>query len=294
MTHLQMLAASARPISEVLIDTLRRQTNPLARLRSSSAKENAKDDSQPNLPLDDDADEPDHEDDTNPLRPDEVASAVLLGRIFDTRRDVLASLQNADSITVLEIPGEECVDVIDRILRRCVLGADANVLDGVSLDLSNNRAVAAGTVAIFGRRNEYKTKRSAAAAAEPTSAEFASAVQRGCAIIGIAAEPERLLPRDLVRLADHRIVVPPLDAAAVASVIAAITGKPPGSINEELGKRTTFEHLMVAVRADLGPTAVSSGCGGCATSRMPTRRRFCPAFMASGKRRIGASHLFTT
>ena len=81
---------------------------------------------------------------------------------------------------------------------------------------------------------------------------FGAAVQRRAAIIGIAADPDRALPSDLVRLADHRIELPPLDADAIAAVIAAITGRKPATVDEELARAATLGALVAGVRADLG------------------------------------------
>ena len=253
MTHLHMLASSARPLAEVLVDALRRHTNPIAQLRHTIGEnddDNTGDD-QLGLRLDDEADDAHQNDAIDMLRPDEVAVAVLLGLAFDGRRDVLARLQDSDTITVIEVPGLEYVNVINHILRRHILGPTANILDGDSLEVSSTRVAAAGTVAVFVRRDDPKSKGSSGATASGT-AEFAAAVQRRCAVVAIAAEPERQLPGDLVRLADHRIVVPPLNAKAVAAVIAAITGRYPDPIDEEISKRATLKSLMVAVRADLG------------------------------------------
>jgi hypothetical protein len=79
------------------------------------------------------------------------------------------------------------------------------------------------------------------------NADFAIAVQRCCAVIGIAADPDRQLPRDLMRLAEHRIIVPPLDAPAVATVIEAVTGRHPGALDGKLVRHVTLETLTIAV-----------------------------------------------
>ena len=250
MTHAQMLAASPRALTEVLIDRLRRQTDPLAQLRSSNA-ERGNENAQFDLRLDDPADDTHADPAPNALRPDEVAAAVLLGITFEKQRDILARLQDADAVTIIEVPGEEYIAVIDRILRRHVLGPAANVVDGDSLGSSAHPA-ATGTVAVFVRRDDPKRKGSAPVAAQPTLAEFATAVRRNCAIIAITTEPDRLLPREIVRLADTTIVIPRLDGEAIAQVIAAVTGRHPGALDERLAASVTFDALNLAVRGDLG------------------------------------------
>jgi DNA polymerase III delta prime subunit len=101
---------------------------------------------------------------------------------------------------------------------------------------------------IFKRKDEGKAKKSTT----PDNGDFAAAVQWRCAILGIAADPDRLLPPDLVRLADYRIVVPPFDGSAVAAVIEAMTGRHPGPVDNDLARRVTLEALTIAVRSDLG------------------------------------------
>src|SRR6202035_4441962 len=83
------------------------------------------------------------------------------------------------------------------------------------------------------------------------SAEFAAAVQRRCSIIGIAVDA-RQLPRELVSLAERRIIVRTLNTLAIAAAIEAATGKHPGAINKKLARRVTLETLSIAVRGDLG------------------------------------------
>ena len=167
-------------------------------------------------------------------------------RAFEQNRDALARLQNPDTVTIIEVPAVEFVDPIARLLRNHVLGPGAPVLDGNGLSKEATIA-AAGTVVLFKRKDEDKSKKSAT-----DDAEFAAAVQRRCAVIGIAADADRLLPRGLVRLAEHRIVVPALDASAVAAVIEAVTGRRPGAVDDELARRATLEALAIAVRGDLG------------------------------------------
>src|SRR3546814_1316479 len=54
----------------------------------------------------------------------------------------------------------------------------------------------------------------------------ADALASGNAVIGIAPVPERSLPADLLRSADHRLVVRPIDPGLLVRLIRAITGDP--------------------------------------------------------------------
>ena len=244
MNRLVMLATAARPLSEALIDILRTNLKPRPALPAGGDERDRLE--QFDLPLAPDGDTNDAVQAMRPLPPDDAAAAIQLGRAFEQNRDVLARLQDADMVTIIEVPGVEFVDPIGRLLRNHVLGLGAPILDGNGLSKEATIA-AAGTVVLFKRKDEDKSKKSLT-----DDAEFATAVQRRCAVIGIAVDADHLLPRGLVRLAEHRIVVPALDATAVAAVIEAVTGRRPDTVDDELARRATLETLAIAVRADLG------------------------------------------
>jgi hypothetical protein len=247
MTRVQMLASSPRPLVEVLVDALRASGNPLLRTRTPSS-DDIGDQHQYPLRLEDNEEEAGDSSSARVVRPDEVAVAILLGQALDRARDVLAKLQDRDTVAIIEAPGEEYVDLVERIFKWYVIGTDAPVLDGDALSLQGHEIAVPRTVAIFSRRGDEKSKK----AAKDGNAEVAAAVQRRCAIVGIAAEPDRLLPSHLVRMAEHRIVIGRLDGPAITAVIEAVTGRHPGAIDDKLARSTTLEVLNLTVRADLG------------------------------------------
>jgi cell division protease FtsH len=247
MTRVQMLASSPRPLTDVLVDALRAGGNSLLGLRTRSP-DDVCDQHQYSLRLEDKEDEGGDSSSARTLRPDEVAVAILLGQALDRSRDALAKLQDRDTVAIIEVPGEEYVDFVERLFKKYVIGSDAPAPDGDGLSLKDNAVAVPGTVAIFVRRGEDKSRK----AAKDGNAEFAAAVQRRCAIIGISAEPDRLLPPHLVHMADHRIILGRLDGPAIAGVIEAITGRHPGAVDDDLAKSATLEALNIAVRADLG------------------------------------------
>jgi ATP-dependent Zn protease len=244
MTHVKFLAASPRALVEVLVDELRRR-NKQSRGGLAASAGADRHDRQLSMSLDE-VESNDAVEAIPMLRPDDVAAAVLLGTAFEKHRAGLARLQDMDAITVIEVATAELVNPIARLLRTCVLGSTATVRDGDGLGKEITPA-GEGTVAIFKRGDDDKLTRTS-----EDNADFAIAVQRCCAVIGIAADPDHQLPRDLVRLAEHRIVVPPLDAPAIATVIEAVTGRHPGALDDEFVRHVTLETLTIAVRADLG------------------------------------------
>jgi hypothetical protein len=56
------------------------------------------------------------------LHPDEAAAAILLGKAFETSREVLAILRQPDTLAIIEVPHSDFVDPINKVLRKHVLG----------------------------------------------------------------------------------------------------------------------------------------------------------------------------
>ncbi len=244
MTRVQMLAASGRPLAEVLIDALRAKDRSARRSGTGAGDQDDRD----QLPLQFGVEQPDEGFVPQPLRPHEAAAAILLGRAFDNNRNALAKLSDADTIAIIEVPAPDYVDIVARLIEDEVFGDDASVLQD-NTQAKDGTLAPRRTVVMFPRSGEVDGKVKKATNA---NGEFATAVQSRCAILGIAAEPDRLLPRDLVRLAEYRIVLPPLDGSAVGAVIEAVTGRHPGAVDEALAGRATLESLTIAIRADLG------------------------------------------
>jgi DNA polymerase III delta prime subunit len=238
-----MLAASARPLAEALIEALR-SGRSYSRLRATLPDEEEYGPDQFSLQLDDDDGEKHANESIRFLHPDEAAAAVLLGQAFEHSRDALARLKDPDSVVVIEVPHTDLVEPVASLLHKHLLGHETPVIDGDGLDEQTTPAPA-GTVIIF-ERTEQPSSRKALAGATG----FAAAAQLRCALIGITADTSQL-PRELVSLAEHRILVPPLGRAAIAAVIEAVTGKH-SAIDEDLARRVTLKMLSIAVRADLG------------------------------------------
>jgi cell division protease FtsH len=239
-----MLAASARPLADVLIAALRSSSN-MSRAQAVFTDEDSSGPHQFSLQLEDDILAKQASDAIQVLHPDDAAIAALVGRAFERSREILAGLRDPDMVLVIEVPHPDFVEPVARLLRKHVLGPETPVLDGDGLD-KQRTAARGGTVIIFKRAEVPKPRKALAGAG------FATAVQLRCAIVGIAADTSQL-PPELVSLAEHRIVIQPLDGAAIIAVIEAVTGKLPSALEEHLARRVTLELLCIAVRADLGP-----------------------------------------
>ena len=77
----------------------------------------------------------------------------------------------------------------------------------------------------------------------------AHAAWHGSPVVGLATSPDTQLPRDLIRVADCRLTVGPLDSAILSAVIREVTGRAPkGRVPDGLGSRLTPALLRLARR----------------------------------------------
>jgi cell division protease FtsH len=236
--NLRVLAASEMPLHEVFIDFARGGAGFSRLSRSISDDEN---------------DEPASEDDGDLLPvakpvpvcpPDVAAVAVLLGRAFETSRDVLARMLDPDAVIIIQVPHFDFVAPVRRFLR-LLLASNAPLIDGNDLDDRNHMTRAGGSAVVFTEPAKSKSS------SEEDYEAVAIAMRLRCATIGIGT-PFGKLPKTLVRLAEHRVVVPPIDAAVVADVMEAVIGTRPTAVDASMATRATINDLAIAVRNDIG------------------------------------------
>jgi hypothetical protein len=152
MTRLRNLAASSRPLADVLIDALRADSK-LSRLRAPFPDKDDQARQQFSLPLEEETDDRHTDEPIRVLHPDDVATALVLGRAFERSRDALARLADPDMVAVIEVAHLDFVEPLVRLLRKHVLGPEISVRDGDSLD-KQPTAASPGTVIIFERTDE--------------------------------------------------------------------------------------------------------------------------------------------
>ena len=236
--NLRALATSTRPLHEAFLDRARGGTG-FSRL--------------PRLTLDKEVDELVSDDSGNPpppvrsapgCAPEVAAIAILLGRAFEPSRDVLARLVDPDAVIVIQVPHPDLVGPVRRFLR-LLLASDAPLIDGDDLDDGSHVTRTGGSVVVFTGRPKSKSSLKGEDEAVAIAMRFRSA------IIGIAT-PLGRLPKTLVRLAEHRVIVPPIDATVVADVIEAVTTARPAAVDASMAVRATINDLGIAVRDDIG------------------------------------------
>ena len=180
--------------------------------------------------------------------PSLYAAALLLGRTLEADRAALAKLQDADTVALVEVSSPHLVGPVSALLRKHVFGSE-NVISPVTLRTGGNRVADYGAVAIFADRDDGRPPKPEA------KDELVSAVRARCAIVGVSADPESLLPPSLVRIASARLVLPPLDGDGIRAVIREVTGIDPGPVEADIAAAADEFSLDLAVRADLGARA---------------------------------------
>lgn len=181
------------------------------------------------------------------LRPDLVAAAIVLARAIQTREGLLRALRRANPVVLIQTPSGDWADPIEHVVRVCALGIACHVRDG---DTARGGSWRPGQreALVFtrdGTTNSHRPDRG--------NDEVGEAIQAGHAVIGIAPDPSRLLPRDLVRAFETRIETASLDAAVIALVIEAVVGAPPGrTLDHGLARICDLSDLMLSVHSSRG------------------------------------------
>ncbi|MBR0821474.1 AAA family ATPase [Bradyrhizobium liaoningense] len=238
--NLRALATSTKPLSEVFVDRVRGGVG-FSRLART-------------LPVSEEDDDREHSFDcgSDPLpsvKPsracasDVAAAAILLGRAFEASRHTLARLLEPDAVNIIQVHHPDLVKPVRRFLG-ILLASDTSLVDDDEL---NDRGPTTGkrSLIVFGEHTK------STASVEDQDRGVAIAMRLRCPVVGITTAFGRL-PRALVRLAEHRVVVPPIDAVVVADVIEAVTGTRPKTVDASMAARVTINDLAIAVRDDVG------------------------------------------
>jgi ATP-dependent Zn protease len=241
MRQLRSLFTTARPVADVLLDRLRRfksGTDAHGRESGDCLAE------QGTLALEHESDFGAQPSSANPILPDQALAAVLLGRALDGNRQVIASLAEG-GLVLIDFAAPELFVPLYTVFHRTLIDPGWSVKDGFGLQPADAQSSSPNTIIVFRQDGTEAKNRS-------TTSNIAAgiALQMRCPIVAIAANAERTLPRELIRAADHRLSLPPIDVAAVAAVVQVVTGSAPQAIDEALASRVTLADLMSAIRAD--------------------------------------------
>lgn len=175
------------------------------------------------------------------IRADLAAIAVLVARAVEGADGLTRELRRGSPVATIATHSAELVALVDEVMSACAFGADAKVYDPESFRSGSTRPVL--LVARDGTAPSHK--------ADKGNDNVARALHVAAPIVGIAPDPRRHLPRDLLRAAEYSISLGQLDAAAVALVVEAVTGnEPTTTIDGDLVKAIDVNDLTLSVRAD--------------------------------------------
>lgn len=152
------------------------------------------------------------------VRADYAAAAVLVARAIEPIEGLTRRMRRESPVMTIAVRSREYVDLVAHVLEKCAFGADASVMHAPDFF--------AGPV----ERSVLLVARDGTAKGDnPDKGNdlVVKAIHAQALVIGIAPNPKRHLPRDLARASEHGLVLPSLDASAIALVIEAVTGAQP-------------------------------------------------------------------
>ncbi|WP_296743925.1 AAA family ATPase [Mesorhizobium sp.] len=179
------------------------------------------------------------------LRADLAAVAILVARAIETVSGLTRDLRRGSPVVSLATHRADVVSLAQQVIQTCAFGSGADVLEERLFNPDRcTRPVL--LLARDGASNEHRPERG--------NAKIAAALHAQAPIFGIAPDPRRHLPRDLLRASEYNLSLGQLDASTIALVIEAVTGKPPISrLDDQLIRAIDVSDLALSVRADRSP-----------------------------------------
>jgi hypothetical protein len=178
------------------------------------------------------------------IRADLAATAVLVARAIEGVDELTRDLRRNSPVVSLATHTAEVVSLVRQVLKTCAFGNEAKVLDERTFDEQRHTRPVL-LLARDGTSSEHKAERG--------NDTVARALHARAPIFGVAPDPRRHLPRDLLRAAEHHFSLPQLDGSAIVLVIEAVTGRPPNAaVDEQLVRAVDISDLALSVRSDRG------------------------------------------
>ena len=172
-----------------------------------------------------------------PIRPDLAAIAILTARAIEQEDGLTDKLIAGQPVLVIKTGDKEHVPLVGSVASSCCIGADRKV------QYSNTKRKGSGECIVIEAKDARRTSVSL------YDDDVLEALGAGCSLVGISPDPETLLPKTLLRAADHRISLPKLDASAIRLTIATLIGAvPEAGISDDVAARLDVTDLAVAVR----------------------------------------------
>ena len=179
------------------------------------------------------------------LRADLAAVAILVARAIEPVGGLTRELRRAAPVVSFATHRADVVSLVQQVVQTCAFGNAAQVVDE-KLFLPERYT---RPVLLFNRDGTLPDDRP-----ERGNAKIAVALHARAPIFGIAPDPRRHLPRDLLRASEYNLALGQLDAAAIALVIEAVTGaRPNATLDDQLIRAIDISDLALSVHADRSP-----------------------------------------
>ncbi|MDH6664418.1 UNVERIFIED_ORG: hypothetical protein M2442_000417 [Methylorubrum zatmanii] len=183
-----------------------------------------------------------------PVPADLAAVAVMLARAIEAEPGLVRRLRREAPVVTLATHVTDLVEPVRIVAEKCLFRPDTKV---VELSSGRARELTRRNAALFVCDGVGRDARP-----EKGNDVIGTALHVRVPIVGIAPDPKRHLPRDLMRSAEHRIMLPSLDQAGLALVVAAVTGsRPSRGIDQNLLRMIDIADLPVALRRATSPEA---------------------------------------
>lgn len=178
------------------------------------------------------------------VRPDLAAVAVLTARAIEAEPGLTRTLRRGAPVVTIATHTADHVASVRKVVETCSLPSERTVVTG-----SRQSRAGRDEVLIVARDGTGKGDKP-----DSGNEEIADALHARSTIIGIAPDPRRQLPRDLMRSAEYRLVLPEMDHSALALVVEAVTGKrPERQIDPAAIRLLDIADLVLALRPDRSP-----------------------------------------
>jgi cell division protease FtsH len=201
----------------------------------------------------DEADERAAERELEAPTPGRIAARLLLARLFDRNPSVLPRILSDSPVVLIDVP--------DAGLHARVARDWRNVLG-----LSASRPIGMAQLREPTRREDYDVIEAVfndpVAPKDRAAADMRAfvAVQMALPIIAITPSAESHLSKVLLEAKTDRLVMPPIDADLVRSVIRIVTGKRcADTVSADVAARVGLRELLLSVRFDRSPAECVGG-----------------------------------
>lgn len=178
------------------------------------------------------------------VRPDLAAVAVLTARAVEAEPGLTRILRQGAPVVTITTLTPDRVASVRKVVEACALPGERSIVTGDRQSRPGRHETL--IIARDGTEKGHKP--------DAGNVAVADALHARSTIIGIAPDPRRQLPRDLMRSAEFHLVLPEIDQSALLLIIEAITGKrPERSIDAAAIRLLDIADLVLALRPDRSP-----------------------------------------